>query len=117
MNPDEFKNFLLKMMKNKEHVITLLFRSMDQCDNANRGLKSIIETIEGGSDANVRKQLKNTMIEVSKMSNSMRQMLMLMVIVVASDDFTSMIAKAGMKFGSGEEMLKEMFKQKLKGNA
>ena len=48
-----------------------------------------------------------------KATKSLKQILMLNIIFVSSEDFNSNIAKIGNKLGYGKEFLQEMFKQKM----
>lgn len=49
------------------------------------------------------------------LARNLRLVSMTLLIVVASDDFTSMSAKLAMKLGAGDEALREMMRAKLDG--
>ena len=108
---------LLEMMQNKEAMVNELLAGIDEMDQIYAGTQSVISSIEAGSEANARKQLKNNMAAMMKVTKRVKQLLLVNLVVVSSDDFTSMVAKMGMRVGGKDPrtFLKAMFDQKMKG--
>ena len=63
-----------------------------------------------GTDENVRKQLRNTMVSVREVCRAQMQIMSVLAIYVASGKAKIHAAQSAVKFGgSGEDILKAMF--------
>lgn len=81
------------------------------------GLNEMASTVEAGSDENVRKQLRNTMVVVRELCSSQQRLLMLMAVYLASGAAEKDAGAASIKFGaSGEGILRDMMRRKMGGN-
>jgi len=114
LNLEEFKQLLLDLMQNKDIVLKQIIKSSTKLEYIQKGLDNVINTVETGSEANLRKQLRNEMVSLKEVCASIRPLLLIAIVLVASDDFNTMVAKCGNKLGFGEEFLKILFNQKLK---
>ena len=115
MTENDVKQLLMDMMRNKGTMLKSLFDDMEGLEKIIVGTTKVIDSLDNPSEANVRKQLKNNMVAVMKMSESLKRVLLMSVILTSSDDFTTMVAKVGGKMGWGQEFLQEMFRQKMEG--
>jgi len=112
---EDFAGLVMDILKNKEEIIKTLFADIETCSKTMEGTKKILPSILTGSEGNLRQQLKNALATNYKLAEMQKRMLLLMLIVLSSDDFSSMTAKTANKLGKGKEALQELFKQKLKG--
>jgi len=113
LNLDEFKQLLLDLMHNKEAIIKKTLKSFSKMDYIQTGISNIKDTIESGSDTNLRKQLRNIIVSTGEICGTLKPLLLIQLILISTDDFNIQISQLGNKLGFGEEFLKEMFKQKL----
>jgi len=116
LHPDQFGDFCLHIMKNREEVLKNILRDIQQVEKQQAGLMSVIPSLtEETSDANLRHQLKTCMQVQAQQAQIIRTLLMISLINISSQDFVAQVAQLANKFGKGEEALREMFNQKLRG--
>lgn len=115
MDMSEGTKLLLEMLQNKDAMLQELADGITEMDQIFVGTQTVLQSVETGTDANVRKQLKNNMAAMMKLSKRMRQLLLVTLVTVSSDGFSSDIAKLGIRTGRGQDFLQEMLKQKMKG--
>ena len=78
-------------------------------------LNEVAKTIEDGSDANVRRQLKNTMVVARDLCKSQLTVLALLHVYMLGGSVQSDAGKAAMTVGvNGEDVLMAMLNQKFK---
>jgi hypothetical protein len=116
MNTDQFGDFFLRLIRNREDVIKDILLDIDRTEKQVSGLSSVIPSMTSEtSSANVRHQLKTCMQVQAQQAQIIRKLLMLTLISVSSDDFVSHVAKMATKFGKGDEAFREFVKHKFPG--
>lgn len=116
MNLDQFGEFFLRLIKNREEVIEGILLDVERTEKQSSGLASVIPSMTSeASDANVRHQLKTCMQVQAQQAQIIRKLLMLALISASSDDFVSHVAKLAAKFGKGDEAFREFVKYKFPG--
>jgi len=105
---------LLKLLKDKEKVIRFLLDITFDNDKVSKGLIKFQKSLdENKSEANMAKAIQTTMKILSKQTDTIRQLSLLMLIYTQSDSFDTDIAKILNKLGKGEEALKTIIEKKL----
>jgi len=95
-----------------EHIKTI-----KQCDKMINGLDNIVNTVEEGSEENVRKQLKNTIITCRNICSRMGFLAICNMIYIMGDTMKKDMQSGLLKLGADpQQLLKHMFNEKLKGN-
>lgn len=112
---NETDQLLLDMLQNTDAMAQELLAGIEEMNQVYAGSQAVIQSIETGSEANVRKQLKNNMAAMMKVSKRMKQLLLVNYIMVSSESFAMDIAKLGIRTRQGQDFLKEMLNRKMKG--
>lgn len=116
LDPKRFGEFCLYLMKNREEAIKNLLSEIERTEKQYAGLVKVIPSLEPGClEANLTHQLKTCMQVQAQQATIIRTLLMIALINVSSDDFTSQVAKLATKFGKGDEAFREFVKQKFPG--
>lgn len=117
MTPDELLDMARSLLSSKDQVMKALFEDISQCETQANGCSRVLENWDKvqGNPENLEKQLKTAVKCVNRLSVMNRRLLMLLVVYVTGDNFTTDSALLMNKLGAGEEALKEMLKQKMKG--
>lgn len=98
-----------------ESILSQLTADAVQFTNYSKQLNDTAKTVEEGSEANVRRQLKNTMCVTRDLCKSYLTVLALLHIYMLGGNVQADAGKAAMKVGvDGEDVLKAMFAQKFK---
>jgi len=99
-------------------VVKGLSSSLEKCNGNLNGLEKFINNIDDAemSKENIRQKLKTLMKVEKEQISIIKQFLLINLIYVSSDTFTTDAAKLTMKLGRGEEALQAMFKAKMSGN-
>lgn len=81
------------------------------------GLQRVVSTVEEGSDANLRKQLKNVLITSSHLLEMNQRILALLVVYLVGGSATADAGNAAIRFGvDGNEILQQMLRNKMRDN-
>ena len=111
-----FDQVFMDMLKDKEQVIHSLASAYDQSDKIEAGFKTVADSVlNNPSEENLRKMVNTTMKCTKTLASINKMLIMLNLVYVAGDNYTSDIGKVLVRLGRGEEALREMFKQKMKG--
>lgn len=111
------RDFCRDVMNNIPDVFGRLMSDSEKLGKYSSGLNEMAATVESGSDENVRKQLRNTMVVVRDLCISQQRLFMLMAVYIASGTAEKDAGMASIKFGaSGEDILKDMMQRKMRGN-
>jgi hypothetical protein len=114
MNPDQFGEFCLQLMRNREEALKQIIKDIDQAEKQYAGLTSVIPSLtEETSDANLRHQLKTCMQVQAQQSRSIKMLLMIALITTSGTDFQKQLADMAAKFGKGNEALHEFVKARF----
>lgn len=107
---------ILDLIKDKKKVFKWLTDiSADSQDAFEMLEKSRNKIIEETDIESMKKHLRNTMLAVSKLSVNIFNLTQILSIYVSSDNFDSTVAQAAMRVGKGEEALRVMLKNKMRG--
>ena len=109
------RDFCRDVMNNAPNVFGSLVSDSEKLGKYSSGLNEMAATVKSGSEENVRKQLRNTMVVVRDLCRSQQRLLMLMTVYIASGTAEKDAGVASIKFGaSGEEILKDMMQRKVR---
>jgi len=110
-------DLFMSMLKDRKQVVEALLSAMEQSEKMISGLSKVSDSvIENPSDENLRKMVNTTMKCVSKQAKIIQMLALVSLVYTSSSQFSSDVARILIKFGKGEEALREMFNQKLRGN-
>jgi len=112
---NNMKDLLLNMINNKEDMLVKTLKDLDEMEKIITGVPKVINSIETGSEENLRHQLKNQMASLLKVSNMLKRQALINTIILSSSDFETSAAKLANKFGGGSEALRTLFKNIMKG--
>ena len=117
ITPGELAVMAKAFLTNREEVISALLKDIDTCQAQMDGCEKVLERWAEVQEnpANLEKQLQTSVKCVRRLSDVNRRLLMLLMVYVVGNQFHSDSAALMAKLGRGEEALKELFKQKLKG--
>ena len=102
------------IIKEPEAVLGMLTSDMYKMKDVAPKLVEMAKTIQDGSDANVRKQLFNTMVTLSRLCESQARTLAILHIYVLGGNSQADAGKAAMTVGvDGEDVLRTMLKAKF----
>lgn len=117
MSEDQFKTFIMEVLNNKEQVIKTILSDVGIVDTQYNGLLSVIPSLDNvTNEENTRQQLKTTMQVLARQQKIIQRLLLVNLIYVQGKDFSSDVAVMASKFGMGQEALRAMFNQKLRGD-
>ena len=105
-------NGILNLIKDKSGVLRFLIDTMTKTEAVTENLRKYATNDTVSNDAKIKALLEvtaNQNVQISKLAS-------LLLVYTANDSFTTDVAKIAVKFGRGEDALKMMFDQKLKGN-
>jgi len=107
----------MQFLKDKKTSLKSIFEDMDQCDKFSTGLNQFIDVIDGAhmEKEDIRKKFKTMMKVVNKQNDIIKKLLILSIVYMQGSNFDSDIGTALNKMGRGEEALKTMFANKMKG--
>lgn len=111
---ERMRDFCRDVATNDANVFGALMAGVSKMGELADGLDNMSKTVENGTDENVRKQLRNTMVSVREVCRAQMQMMSILAIYVASGEAGTHAAQSAVKFGaSGEDILKGMFRSKF----
>ena len=117
MNQSDIVSLLKGMMSGKEEIIQALAKGIENTSKTQNGIGKVKDSVlENPSEENLRKQLHITMKSLETQSTFVNQLALICLVYVTGSNYTSDIAQALTKLGHGQDALKEMFRQKMKGN-
>lgn len=112
-----FDQIFMDMLKDKEKVVKSLADAYAQSEKIEIGFNGVINTVlTNPSDENLRKMVNTTMKCVKTMSGIIKMLIMLNLVYVGGDQYSTDVGKILIRLGRGKEALREIFKQKLKGS-
>lgn len=118
MNKSDIVSLLKGMMSGKEDVILALVRGIENSAKIQNGVAKVKDSVlENPSEENLRKQLHVTMKSLETQSAFINQLALICLVYVTGSNYTSDIAQSLIKLGHGQDALKEMFNQKMKGKS
>lgn len=101
---------IINLLKDKSGLLKYILDMISSSEKFSTGLRSMKE--RGWS----QEGMLDKVIEVSAIqSQQLKHVALVMLLLVQSDDFTTMVAKLMIKMGRGQEALKAMLDEKLKG--
>lgn len=104
-----------KIITEPEAILGQLTSDAMKFQKFSEQLNDIAKTIEDGSDANVRRQLKNTMVVARDLCKSQLSVLALLHVYMLGGNVQADAGKAAMTVGiDGEDVLRAMLAQKFK---
>ena len=106
---------MLDIIKNPEEMLQKSFEDLDEVSKIVKGIPKVIDSIENGSESNLRHQLKNQMASLHKISKMLQRQALFNIVMLSGDNFKSDAAKVAIKLGYGDEALKATLQQKFKG--
>lgn len=110
-------NMCKDMMSNREMIFASLMQDMAKSASYKEGLQRVASTVEEGSDANLRKQLKNVLITSSHLLEMNQRILALLVVYLVGGSATKDAGSAAIRFGvDGKEILQQMLRNKMRDN-
>lgn len=111
-----FDQVFMDMLKNKKRVVESLAGAYDQSEKIESGLHSVIDSVlDNPSEENLRKMVKTTMKCTKTMAGIIKMLIMLNLVYVSGNEYTSDVGNILIRLGRGDEALREIFKQKLNG--
>lgn len=110
MTNEEKDNFILSLLKDKAGLLQYIAEVMFTADRDTRGLLGMKE--RGFSTEGM---LDNVLKVTAKQSQQLKHLALIAFMAVQSRDFDVQVALLMNKMGRGEEALKAMFENKLKG--
>ena len=113
MLPDS--DAFMAMLKNKEQVITMIFKDLDSCDKNQAAFTKLENLYEDGKSVDIDKAMAACAKALRHSNDVNRRLLMLMLVYTAGGDYSADCAKTLSKLGHGKEALQEMLKQKMNG--
>lgn len=109
----------MDLLKDKSALLTYLLKVIEDSDREREGLTmlrdSLVREDPNHSIDNIARCLSTTMKITAKQSDQLRKISVIALIMAQSSDFDADVAKMLNKMGKGEEALKQMFENKLKG--
>jgi len=117
MNPGELGVMAKAFLNRKEDVVQALIKDLDQCETMAAGCGNVLDSwgkVEGNPE-NLAKQLRTAVKSVKALSAMNRRLVMLLMVYVCGDQFSSDSARLMIKLGRGKEALQDLFEQKLRG--
>ena len=109
-------NLFMSMLKDKKRVVEALLSAMEQSEKMIKGLSKVSDSvIKNPSDENLRKMVNTTIKCVSKQSKIIQMLTLVSIVYSSSDKFSSDVVMILAKLAKGDEALREMFNQKLRG--
>jgi hypothetical protein len=120
MKTSEMTGLLMDMIKNRDLVLQALSNSLEQAGTIKKGLDMLAKSIEGKdiiADRSVDfDKIFHSLLKANKqLASSVEVMSVLLILYVAEGDFGSDSALMLNRLGKGQEALRELFKQKLRG--
>jgi len=114
---DQFVEQMLGYIRDQEGIIRELIAIMQRCETSKNGLDKFINAVDQGLTSNEKLgQMLRTVCKVQKeQSAAIQQLAMGVLVYVRGGNFTTDAAHIACALGKGQEALKEMWKQKLKG--
>jgi hypothetical protein len=109
---------LLEMLQNKEKIIHTLLEDIEKCGVYEIGTTKILSSLNNFKDIdpdNLNHYLKTSFKVIKNQNSIIRKILFLLLVYAQSNQFDSAVAETLMKMGKGQEALKTMFENKLKG--
>jgi len=113
-----FDDLLMNFLNDKEASLKSIFTDIDTTDKYAKGLEHFLNNIDNAdmTEPNIRKKFKTLMKVINDQNSIMRKLLFINLIYMQGDNFNSDVAKALIKMGRGDEAIKSMFNNKMKGN-
>jgi hypothetical protein len=105
----------LKLISNREQVIAAILADMDSCAKNAEAFAKLCELFDAGKEVSTEKALKAAAKSLRHSNEVNRRMMFLLLVYVSGSHFTGDAAGIMVKLGRGEEALKAVFDQKLKG--
>ena len=117
MTPGELGVMAKAFLTNKEEVVSALLKDIEQCEVQTKGCGRVLDQWEKVQEnpENLEKQLQTAIKCVNKLSDMNRRLVMLLMVYVVGRQFQTDAADLMSKLGRGEEALRELFKQRMKG--
>jgi len=115
LSPEQFGDLTKSFITNKAQVVDALLTDLESLDKQTDGLASVLdnwEKVEANPD-NAVKQLKTAIKCVKNQSEMNRRILMILMVYIAGDNFSSDSAKMLIKLGRGKEAVRAMAKEKF----
>ena len=101
---------IINLLKDKSRLLKYILDMIASSEKFATGLRSMKE--RGWS----QEGMLDKVIEVSTIqSQQLKHVALVMLLLVQSDDFTTMVAKLMVKMGRGQEALRAMLDERMKG--
>lgn len=107
------------MLKDKKKVISFLLASMGETAKQKEGLPNLLNSLTrenpNHSTENIAKCVSVCLSTEAKQAEMLQALTLICLVQAQSSSFDSDVAQMLVKAGRGEEALKQMFENKLKG--
>jgi len=105
----------LKMLRNKEQVVRTILKDFQVSQKNMEGFAKLEELYAEGKDVSTEKVLKSTAKSLRHLNDVNTRVLMLLLVYLGGDNYSSDVAHLAIRFGKGDEALQELMRAKMKG--
>lgn len=109
----------LYLMKNADKAGAFLIKALKDVDRYEQGLTKVVESLEGDdvSPETVAKFSRTTAKILRDQQTLLKHLIVFSMTYLGGDQFRLDAAKCAAKMGRGDEALKQMWEDKLKGSS
>lgn len=114
----ELPELLMEMLKGKEHILKTILTDIQTCQKTSAGCSKVDDNWDtiSGNPEDLKKQLRTAIRTNKRLADILQRVIVLQVAYVAGSNFDTDLTMALQKVGKGDEAIRQMFKNKLKGN-
>lgn len=118
MNKTEISDLMMKMFKNRVQVMRMLIQEFEDTRKVADGCQRVLDSWEDGyqTPENMQKQLRTAISTNRRQAVMLEKLALICLLYVMGDSYTSDAAHALNKLGHGQDALREMWEQKLRGD-
>lgn len=112
---------IFNLLKDKKQAISYVLGCIQESNKQSAGLKTLLESISREDNPNLSapnliKIIKTTTKVSAIQADFIKNLAIIALVHMSSSGFDAEIAQLMIKFGKGEDAIKQMFKNKMEGN-